>query len=973
MRAPPVRAMAAHSSSRASALSYLFCLGVLALALTCFVEFAYFPSKKQLEDHQVLLQQLQDTVSALHFEDQQLRRRIAELEAEPVEEQLSQIAAAAGDGGRDARPRPTKQAKKDKVKAGVPASTTAELPQGQAASATAAATDGSGNAAAAGSKFLGSLLVPSPPPATSPRAPAGKKKKPRWREDFACGPSVLGDDGSPSAECDPASDNPCCAQSGWCGSTAEHCECAGCVDFRPSGSAGPTKDYDMSSSKHIALVVPFRDREAHLERFRERIKSHVQAWNAKGIRHNWTVYVVEQYDNELFNRGYLFNAGFRSALEQAKLTGRPYDCVVMHDIDIIPQAVVDYGWCQWPNQLSGEIECHSWSAPYPDNVGGVVSLSPAHWQKINGFSNDYEGWGGEDDDLYHRLRQNALLKGNCHTWCKNKPTVPMVRRPALGQGRFNCLHDGDHTPRQRAPDDAPMWKRLNDMKGGSKRWQSDGLGDLQVHEATGRLEYRSCKECVAPEDPTPRERLFNEQWIRVSQKPLAAKSIAVVLPSTPGCPEQRVLLERVPDGLDGLRAALPSLFDTCGLSRAKAAAASFALLDLTLGQVLLVGQGAGAVIPDSSLPALQKGGGDREQQRVKDEAHRLAASHLMQSQRLLRWIRNLPAQHHAEILVLVDTPLAEVRQQFHLEGRRVPVVQPVCISQVKFDSSRKFRVVPNTRWCGDAGWSSGEWFYMLRSSETVKQDKLVPFCVASENSKYTYRFENSAAGCIGKHDSSGTFWEHSQTMYTTKDAEGEDMCVGYISAGPNTRWTIQKAAMCVADGASHSFSFKAMSPDHYSAPLARACLLPLAGAGAVRLASGQACGQDSRDHGLWLLSGRQAASDFHLCSAQGRREGDRAARPDLVRVFWGDVCDRSGSTTWDSTGQRIEWAISKEPLAFAPDSATGPSRCLCEMELAGGALGYSWVDGSCKQKELCIKFLSSADMLRFASLIDDVS
>ena len=28
-------------------------------------------------------------------------------------------------------------------------------------------------------------------------------------------------------------------------------------------------------------------------------------------------------------------------------------------------------------------------------VGGVVSLSPTHWRGINGFSNEYDGWGGE--------------------------------------------------------------------------------------------------------------------------------------------------------------------------------------------------------------------------------------------------------------------------------------------------------------------------------------------------------------------------------------------------------------------------------------------------------------------------------------------------------------------------------------------------------------------------------------------------
>ncbi|CAJ1415016.1 unnamed protein product [Effrenium voratum] len=76
----------------------------------------------------------------------------------------------------------------------------------------------------------------------------------------------------------------------------------------------------------------------------------------KGIKHMWKVFVVEQFDNQLFNRGYLFNVGFHFATLEEQKTGEKFDCVVMHDIDILPTPVVDYGWCQWPNQLSGEIE-----------------------------------------------------------------------------------------------------------------------------------------------------------------------------------------------------------------------------------------------------------------------------------------------------------------------------------------------------------------------------------------------------------------------------------------------------------------------------------------------------------------------------------------------------------------------------------------------------------------------------------------
>ena len=40
--------------------------------------------------------------------------------------------------------------------------------------------------------------------------------------------------------------------------------------------------------------------------------------------------------------------------------------------------------------------------PYATIFGGVVAFKPSEWRKINGFSNRYFGWGGEDDDLFNR-------------------------------------------------------------------------------------------------------------------------------------------------------------------------------------------------------------------------------------------------------------------------------------------------------------------------------------------------------------------------------------------------------------------------------------------------------------------------------------------------------------------------------------------------------------------------------------------
>ena len=40
--------------------------------------------------------------------------------------------------------------------------------------------------------------------------------------------------------------------------------------------------------------------------------------------------------------------------------------------------------------------------PYPTIFGGVGAFWKQHFVGINGMSNSFWGWGGEDDDLYDR-------------------------------------------------------------------------------------------------------------------------------------------------------------------------------------------------------------------------------------------------------------------------------------------------------------------------------------------------------------------------------------------------------------------------------------------------------------------------------------------------------------------------------------------------------------------------------------------
>ena len=115
--------------------------------------------------------------------------------------------------------------------------------------------------------------------------------------------------------------------------------------FSPTGCLPTTR---------VAILLPFRDREAHLATFLRKMHPFLQA---QGIQ--YTLVVLNQTDSAPFMRGLLFNAGSSSTLffilirwssplfgDQTfyqgvrevlrHLTPSP-DCFVLHDIDHIPE------------------------------------------------------------------------------------------------------------------------------------------------------------------------------------------------------------------------------------------------------------------------------------------------------------------------------------------------------------------------------------------------------------------------------------------------------------------------------------------------------------------------------------------------------------------------------------------------------------------------------------------------------------
>lgn len=167
-----------------------------------------------------------------------------------------------------------------------------------------------------------------------------------------------------------------------------------------------------STPEHtLAVLMPYRGagRVGDLHSLCSRLPAHLEA-----IGVQYRLFLLNQVDALPFNRGALVNAAVRLMGETDGLvlqrSGMPppvFDYLAIHDIDRFPVR----------NGRGGRVACDNataeyYSFPHPSPrvlhpssfAGGVLVLQRAHFEAVNGFSNEYWGWGEEDNDLFLRLR-----------------------------------------------------------------------------------------------------------------------------------------------------------------------------------------------------------------------------------------------------------------------------------------------------------------------------------------------------------------------------------------------------------------------------------------------------------------------------------------------------------------------------------------------------------------------------------------
>lgn len=145
----------------------------------------------------------------------------------------------------------------------------------------------------------------------------------------------------------------------------------------------------MQESK-FAIIVPYRDRAAHLAKFLPYMKYRFN---------NADIFIIEQAEGKPFNRGKLLNIGIIEA--------PCYQYYCLHDVDMLP-VQYNYSAPLNPTLLATKVQQFNYKMPFPEYFGGVVLISSADIIKCNGYHNEFWSWGGEDNHFRDRVLSVGL-------------------------------------------------------------------------------------------------------------------------------------------------------------------------------------------------------------------------------------------------------------------------------------------------------------------------------------------------------------------------------------------------------------------------------------------------------------------------------------------------------------------------------------------------------------------------------------
>lgn len=221
-----------------------------------------------------------------------------------------------------------------------------------------------------------------------------------------------------------------------------------------------------------AIIVPFRDLHAEQKR-----KQHLQVFIPAMTEYlistkcAFKIFIIEQSDDgRKFNRGKLLNIGYTYA-EAQQCTN-----FIFHDVDLIPSAELKPWYTSIPQHPAHIARVWNRYSDNPKYFGGVVSFSRDQYRSINGFPNNFWGWGGEDDEMYRRVKRQNM-----------NPIHPT-------SGSLQDLEEMTLQSKLQFLKKNPTWKCMNknEMLEEGDEWKTNGLSSLRFTELSRTSRNDNC-------------------------------------------------------------------------------------------------------------------------------------------------------------------------------------------------------------------------------------------------------------------------------------------------------------------------------------------------------------------------------------------------------------------------------------------------------------------------------------------------
>ena len=139
------------------------------------------------------------------------------------------------------------------------------------------------------------------------------------------------------------------------------------------------------------ILIPYRNRESELTYFLNNSYPLLKK-NLEELE----ILVIEQVDGKQFNRGKILNIGFNESESDYYFT---------HDVDINPLEEII------KTLYNEEVLCNDIMGIYTscnNTLGGIIKFRSSTYENINGFPNNFWGWGCEDKDLQNRAEFKSI-------------------------------------------------------------------------------------------------------------------------------------------------------------------------------------------------------------------------------------------------------------------------------------------------------------------------------------------------------------------------------------------------------------------------------------------------------------------------------------------------------------------------------------------------------------------------------------